>query len=55
MNKQSTKLDEVFGPNGKFGKATDDLARTFEGTISMLKIKILPLKRTCQMLDFLIL
>jgi hypothetical protein len=30
------KFMAAFGPNGKFGQATDDLAKTFSGTMSML-------------------
>ena len=30
------RFEEVFGKGGRFGNATDELANTFEGTISML-------------------
>ena len=30
------RFEEVFGKGGKFGNATDELANTFEGTVSML-------------------
>ncbi len=34
------KFEEVFGENGKFGKATEVLATTFTGTLSMLSDKL---------------
>ena len=34
------KLDEVFGPNGKFGEAAKFLGTTFDGTLSMIQDKI---------------
>jgi hypothetical protein len=38
-------FNEVFGPNGQFGKATDDLAKTFEGTLSMIGDSIFNFKK----------
>ena len=38
-------FDRVFGPNGKFGKATDELAKTFDGVLSMIGDKIFLFKR----------
>ena len=35
---------EVFGPNGEFGKATDELAKTFDGTLSMIGDKVFSFK-----------
>ena len=35
---------EVFGPNGKFGKATEVLATSFSGTLSMLGDKLFKFK-----------
>ena len=35
---------EVFGPNGEFGKATDELAKTFDGTLSMIGDKVFAFK-----------
>ena len=39
-------FQKVFGRGGRFGKATDDLANTFEGTISMLNDKVFTFKKT---------
>ena len=39
-------FEKVFGKGGRFGKATDDLANTFEGTISMLNDKVFTFKKT---------
>ena len=39
-------FEKVFGQGGRFGKATDDLARTFEGTMSMLGDKVFAFKKT---------
>ena len=39
-------FEDVFGRGGKFGKATDQLANTFEGTLSMLGDKIFTFKKT---------
>jgi len=36
---------KVFGKGGQFGKATDELAETFEGTLSMIGDKIFNFKR----------
>ena len=38
-------FENVFGRGGRFGKATDDLARTFGGTLSMLGDKIFTFKK----------
>ena len=38
-------FEDVFGRNGRFGKATDDLARTFTGTMSMLGDKVFAFKK----------
>ena len=40
------RFEEVFGKGGRFGKATDDLADTFTGTISMIGDKIFSFKKT---------
>ena len=34
-------FEKVFGKGGRFGQATDDLANTFTGTLSMLGDKII--------------
>ncbi len=39
-------LQKTFGKNGKFGGATDELAKTFEGTLSMIGDKFFNFKRT---------
>ena len=39
-------FERVFGKGGRFGKATDDLAKTFEGTLSMIGDKIFNFKKT---------
>ena len=39
-------FDRVFGRGGRFGKATDELAKTFEGTLSMIGDKIFNFKKT---------
>jgi len=39
-------FEKVFGQGGRFGKATDELARTFEGTMSMLGDKVFAFKKT---------
>jgi hypothetical protein len=39
-------FENVFGRSGRFGKATDELARTFEGTMSMLGDKVFAFKKT---------
>jgi len=39
-------FEKVFGKGGKFGKATDELATTFTGTLSMLGDKLFNFKRT---------
>ena len=38
-------FERVFGKGGRFGKATDDLAKTFGGTMSMLGDKIFTFKK----------
>ena len=38
-------FEKVFGKKGRFGKATDELANTFEGTLSMIGDKIFNFKR----------
>jgi hypothetical protein len=37
---------KIFGKGGKFGGATDELAKTFEGTLSMIGDKFFSFKRT---------
>jgi hypothetical protein len=37
-------FEKVFGKGGRFGKATDELAETFEGTLSMIGDKIFNFK-----------
>jgi len=39
-------FEKVFGKGGKFGEATDELATTFTGTLSMLGDKLFNFKRT---------
>jgi len=39
-------FEKVFGKNGRFGQATDELANTFEGTMSMLNDKVFTFKKT---------
>ena len=39
-------FDRVFGKKGRFGKATDELADTFAGTLSMIGDKIFSFKKT---------
>jgi len=39
-------FEKVFGKSGRFGKATDELANTFEGTMSMLNDKVFTFKKT---------
>ena len=39
-------FERVFGKGGRFGKATDDLADTFTGTLSMIGDKIFSFKKT---------
>ena len=38
-------FERVFGRDGRFGKATDELAETFEGTLSMIGDKIFNFKK----------
>jgi len=39
-------FEKVFGKGGRFGKATDELAQTFTGTLSMIGDKIFSFKKT---------
>ena len=39
------KFEEVFGKGGRFGNATDELAQTFDGTLSMLGDKLFKFKK----------
>jgi len=39
------KFEEVFGKGGRFGKATDELAETFQGTLSMIGDKVFNFKK----------
>ena len=39
------KFEEVFGKGGRFGQATDELAQTFDGTLSMLGDKLFKFKK----------
>src|SRR5210317_1733198 len=38
-------FEKVFGKGGRFGKATDELAQTFEGTLSMIGDKVFNFKK----------
>jgi len=38
-------FEKVFGKGGRFGKATDELAETFEGTLSMIGDKVFNFKK----------
>ena len=38
-------FERVFGKDGRFGKATDELANTFEGTLSMIGDKVFNFKK----------
>ena len=38
-------FERVFGKEGRFGKATDELAQTFEGTLSMIGDKVFNFKK----------
>jgi len=38
-------FEKVFGKGGRFGRSTDELARTFEGTLSMIGDKVFNFKR----------
>ena len=40
------RFEEVFGKGGRFGKATDELAETFTGTLSMIGDKVFSFKKT---------
>jgi len=39
------RFEEVFGKGGRFGKATDELAETFQGTLSMIGDKVFNFKK----------
>ena len=39
-------FERVFSPGGRFGKATDELANTLEGTLSMIGDKVFNFKKT---------
>jgi len=39
------RFEEVFGEGGRFGQATDELAQTFDGTLSMLGDKLFNFKK----------
>ena len=39
-------FEKVFGKGGQFGQATDELANTFEGTLSMIGDKFFSFKKT---------
>jgi len=39
-------FEKVFGKDGRFGKATDELAQTLEGTLSMIGDKVFNFKKT---------
>ena len=39
-------FNKVFGRGGKFGKSTDELAKTLEGTLSMIGDKVFAFKKT---------
>ena len=41
-------FERVFGKGGRFGKATDDLAETFTGTLSMIGDKIFNFKQNVE-------
>ena len=41
IEETQTKFEEIFGKGGRLGNVTDDLAQTFEGTLSMLQDKFL--------------
>jgi hypothetical protein len=47
-------LKELFGKDGKFGKATDELANTFTGTLSMLGDKLFNFKKNVANAGFLV-
>ena len=46
------KFEEVFGKGGRFGKATDELAKTFEGVLSMLGDKLFKFKKDISDAEF---
>ena len=46
------KFEEVFGKGGRFGNATDELANTFEGVLSMIGDKVFKFKKDVDDADF---
>ena len=46
INETVEAFEKVFGKGGQFGQATDELANTFEGTLSMIGDKFFNFKRT---------
>ena len=46
IEETAAAFERVFGKGGRFGKATDELAKTFEGTLSMIGDKIFTFKTT---------
>jgi len=45
VEETAAAFTKIFGKNGKFGGATDELAKTFEGTLSMIGDKFFNFKR----------
>ena len=45
IEETTAAFEKVFGRGGRFGKATDELANTFEGTLSMIGDKIFNFKK----------
>ena len=46
VEETAAAFQKIFGKGGKFGGATDELAETFEGTLSMIGDKFFNFKRT---------
>jgi hypothetical protein len=46
VEETAAAFTKIFGKGGKFGGATDELAKTFEGTLSMIGDKFFSFKRT---------
>jgi hypothetical protein len=46
VEETAAAFTKIFGKGGKFGGATDELAKTFEGTLSMIGDKFFNFKRT---------
>ena len=46
------RFEEVFGKGGRFGQATDELAKTFEGVLSMLGDKLFKFKKDISDAEF---